>query len=141
MKLNVPHAGMWEIKSNDFYGGEEFQRKSKGKRGGQGKGREGGEGGKRRRGREGSEGKRRDGGKENGRGGEGKEGKGGRRGVGGEGKKNTKIYASKKGKKTKPLKMVHGEQKQTPFNFKTPLGAPKKGNRHAGPNCQLHKCL
>ena len=57
----------WGIKSKHFYGGEEFQRKSKGKRGGQGKGREGGEGGKRRRGREGSEGKRRDGGKENGR--------------------------------------------------------------------------
>ena len=64
MKLNIPHAGIWEIKSNDFYGGEEFQRKSKGKRGDKGKGREGEEGGSEReegkgvREREGMEGKR-----------------------------------------------------------------------------------
>ena len=49
--MNIPHAGTWGIKSKHFYGGEEFERKSKGKRGGEGKRRGRGEV-KERKGRE-----------------------------------------------------------------------------------------
>ena len=73
--MNIPHAGAWGVKSKHFYGGEEFQRKTKRERGEkgkigreegkwgmeggeaeEGKGREGGKEGKRRRGREGGKG-------------------------------------------------------------------------------------
>ena len=78
--MNIPHAGAWGVKSKHFYGGEEFQRKTKRERGEKGKigreegkwGMEGGEGKGRRKGGEEKEGKGR-------RGREGKEEKGRRR--------------------------------------------------------------